>query len=203
MYLNARQGNKFHFENWFKSFYWTFLQFHAWAEGPAHRWLTIRILLALILCVNLALVPHFRLVTGLLTCNGWWWYIEQVREPLCKPKYCVNLEQCRNFKHSKTCLNSTQSFLLTGLFPVAYTLATTLLWLSRLVTKPAKWQYAQRRLRSAWASAQSDQRLRFALNGWLRIQAFFMRTTKTLIRLIWVFAWRTTTLLLLSWGGSC
>ena len=76
MYLNARQGNKFHFDNWFKGFYWTFLQFHTWAEGPAHRWLTIRILLALILCVNLAMVPHFRLVTGLLTCNGWWWYIE-------------------------------------------------------------------------------------------------------------------------------
>ena len=77
----------------------------------------------------------------------------------------MDLEQGRNFIHSKTSLNSTQSFLLTGLFPVAYTLATTVLWLSRLVTKPAKWQCAQRRLRSAWASAQSDQRLRFALSG--------------------------------------
>ena len=42
---------------------------------------------------------------------------------------------------------------------------------------------AQPRLRSAWASAQSDQSLRYALNGYLRIQAFFMRTAKTLIRL--------------------
>ena len=32
--------------------------------------------------------------------------------------------------------------------------------LSRLMTKPTKWECAQRRLRSAWASAQSDQSLR-------------------------------------------
>ena len=32
--------------------------------------------------------------------------------------------------------------------------------LSRLVTRPTKWLCAQRRLRSAWASAQSDQSLR-------------------------------------------
>ena len=37
--------------------------------------------------------------------------------------------------------------------------------------------------RSAWASAQSDQSLRCALNGQLRTQCFFMRTAKTLIRL--------------------
>ena len=41
---------------------------------------------------------------------------------------------------------------------------------------------AQRRLGSAWASAQSDQSLRYALNGYLRTQAFFMQTAKTLIR---------------------
>ena len=72
--------------------------------------------------------------------------------------------------------------------------------MSRLMTK---WLYAQRKLRSAWASAQSDQSLRCAL----RTKAFFMRTAKTLIRLggcagwsdqtgrmprqIWVFAGRT------------
>ena len=33
------------------------------------------------------------------------------------------------------------------------------------LTKPTKWVCAQRRLRSAWASAQSDQSLRCALNG--------------------------------------
>ena len=32
--------------------------------------------------------------------------------------------------------------------------------LSRDMTKPTKWLCAQRRLRSAWASAQSDQSLR-------------------------------------------
>ena len=51
------------------------------------------------------------------------------------------------------------------------------------MTKPTKWLCAQRRLRSAWASAQSDQSLRCMLNGKLRTQAFFMRTAKTLIRL--------------------
>ena len=55
--------------------------------------------------------------------------------------------------------------------------------LSRDITKPTKWVCAQRRLRSAWASVQSDQSLRCALNGWLRTQVFFMRTAKTLIRL--------------------
>ena len=67
--------------------------------------------------------------------------------------------------------------------------------MSRLMIKLTKWLCAQRRLRSAWASAQSDQSLRCALNRWLRTQAFFMRTAKTLIRLggrlIWVFAGRT------------
>ena len=51
----------------------------------------------------------------------------------------------------------------------------------------------QRRLRTAWASAQSDQSLRCALNRKLRAQAFFMQTGKTdqsglMPRLIWVFA---------------
>ena len=55
--------------------------------------------------------------------------------------------------------------------------------MSRDMTKPTKLQCAQRRLRSAWAAARSDQSLRYALNGWLRSQAFFMRTAKTLIRL--------------------
>ena len=38
------------------------------------------------------------------------------------------------------------------------------LQMSRLMTKPTKWLCAQRRLRSAWASAQSDQSLHCALN---------------------------------------
>ena len=55
--------------------------------------------------------------------------------------------------------------------------------MSRLMTKPAKWLCAQRRRRSAWASAVSDQSLRCALNGQLRTQGFLMRTAKTLITL--------------------
>ena len=41
----------------------------------------------------------------------------------------------------------------------------------------------QQRLRSAWASTQSDQSFRSALKERLRTQGFFMRTGKTLIRL--------------------
>ena len=37
--------------------------------------------------------------------------------------------------------------------------------LSCLMTKPTNDMCAQRRLRSAWASAQSDQSIRYALNG--------------------------------------
>ena len=36
---------------------------------------------------------------------------------------------------------------------------------NRLMTKQAMWLCAKQRLRSAWASAQSDQSLRCALNG--------------------------------------
>ena len=36
-------------------------------------------------------------------------------------------------------------------------------YMSRLMTKPKMWLYAQRRLRSAWASAQSDQIRVFAV----------------------------------------
>ena len=84
--------------------------------------------------------------------------------------------------------------------------------LSRLMTKPTKWLCAHWRLRSAWASAQSDQSLdlslRCALSGKLRSQAFFMRTVKTLIRLGGCPGWSESSLgahailFVLSWGGS-
>ena len=45
------------------------------------------------------------------------------------------------------------------------------------------WVCAQRKHRSAWTSAQSDQSFRCALSGQFRTQAFFMRTMKSLIRL--------------------
>ena len=57
-------------------------------------------------------------------------------------------------------------------------------------------------------SAQSDQSLRCGLNGYLRTKLFFMRTTKTLIRLGGWPGWSESSLgahdilLVLSWGGS-
>ena len=95
---------------------------------------------------------------------------------------------------------------LTLLRPAVMT-RTGIIKLSRLMTKPAKWLCAQRRLRSAWASAQSDLSLRFSHEESLGA----CRTAKTLIRLggcpgcapsedsdqpghlpslIWVFAFR-------------
>ena len=49
--------------------------------------------------------------------------------------------------------------------------------------KTSKMTYAQRKLRSAWASAQYDQSSLCEHSVQLRIQAFFLRTVKTLIRL--------------------
>ena len=104
--------------------------------------------------------------------------------------------------------------------------------MSRDMKKPTKSVCAQRRLRSAWASAQSDHSLRCALNGLLRTQGFFKRIrpvwsesslsawrnlgslathwahsedsdqTGRMPRLIWVFAGRTLILLVLSCRGS-
>ena len=48
----------------------------------------------------------------------------------------------------------------------------------------------QRRFRSAWASAQSDQCLRCAVSGYRRNPGFSVRTVKTLIRLGDIL-WRT------------
>ena len=74
-------------------------------------------------------------------------------------------------------------------------------YMSRDMTKPTKRLCTQRRLRSAWASAPSDQSLRCpheeALGPLLRIE----RTAKTLIRLGGVFAGRTLILLVLSCRG--
>ena len=56
-------------------------------------------------------------------------------------------------------------------------------YLSRKMTKPTKWLCAQRRLRSAWASAQSDQSLRWPHEESLAPKLPIERTAKTLIRL--------------------
>ena len=79
--------------------------------------------------------------------------------------------------------------------------------MSRDMTKPTKWVCAQRRLRSAWASAQSDQSS--LCTQWVAKDPSFLHAdsensdqTGRMPRLIWVFAGRPVTLLVLSWGGS-
>ena len=80
-------------------------------------------------------------------------------------------------------------------------------YLSRFVTKPTMWLCARRRLRSAWASAQSDQS---SLSAWRLLGSLATHwahsedcdQTGRMPRLIWVFARRSLTLLVLSRGGS-
>ena len=79
--------------------------------------------------------------------------------------------------------------------------------MSHLMTKPTMWLCAQRRLRSAWASAQSDQS---SLSAWRTVGSLATRWAHSegsdqigrMPRLIWVFVGRIATLLVLSWGGS-
>ena len=79
--------------------------------------------------------------------------------------------------------------------------------MSRDMTKTTKWVCAQRRLRSAWASPQSDQSLRcthekiwvltYPLSAQQRLWSDWVDA-----RRIWVFAGRTLILLALSCHGS-
>ena len=79
--------------------------------------------------------------------------------------------------------------------------------LSRDMTKPTKWVCAQRRPRSAWTSAQSDQS---SLSAWRNLRSLATHwahnedsdQTVWMPRLIWVFAGRTVTLWVLSCCGS-
>ena len=76
-------------------------------------------------------------------------------------------------------------------------------YMSRDMTKQTKWVCVQRRLRSAWASAQSDQSIRCPHE-----EAFFSYhsedsdQTGRMPRLIWVFAGRILIVLVLSCRGS-
>ena len=72
---------------------------------------------------------------------------------------------------------------------------------------PTKWVYAQQRLRSAWASAQSSQSSLYA--QWVAKDPSFLHAdskdsdqTGRMPRVIWVFAWRLAILLVLSCRGS-
>ena len=77
------------------------------------------------------------------------------------------------------------------------------------MTKPTKWLCAQRRLRSAWASAQSDKTEPLLCAHWVTKDPSFLRAdsedsdqTGRMPRLIWIFAGRIVVLLVFSWGGS-
>ena len=73
--------------------------------------------------------------------------------------------------------------------------------------KPTKWVCAQRRLRSAWASIQSDQS---SLSAWRKLWSLATHWARSedsdqtgwMPRLIWVFAGRTLISLVLSCRGS-
>ena len=81
-------------------------------------------------------------------------------------------------------------------------------YLSCLITKPTKWHCVQRRLRSAWASAQSDHES--WLSSWIKLGSLATHwvhnedsdQTGWMPRPIWVFAGRIVTLLVLSCRGS-
>ena len=79
--------------------------------------------------------------------------------------------------------------------------------MSRIMTKPTEWVCAQWRLRSAWASLQSDQSSLCA--QWVAKDPSFLHAdnedsyqTGQMPRLVWVFAGHMLILLVLSWCGS-
>ena len=80
-------------------------------------------------------------------------------------------------------------------------------YLSRDMTKPTKWVCAQRRLRSAWASAQSDQSLHCPHEEKTGSLATHWAPSEDsdqagrMPKLIWVFTGRTAILLVLSCRG--
>ena len=86
-------------------------------------------------------------------------------------------------------------------------LCTSQWYMSRDMTKQTKWLCAQQRLRSAWASTQSDQS---SLSAWRNLGSLATNSahsedsdqTGRMPRLIWVFAGRTLILLVLSCRGS-
>ena len=79
--------------------------------------------------------------------------------------------------------------------------------MTKTMTKTMKWLCAQRRLGSAWASAQSDQS---SLSAWTKLVSLAAHwahsedsdQTGRMPRLIWVFAGRSLILLVLSCRGS-
>ena len=72
-----------------------------------------------------------------------------------KVSFSFLFEKWSLFSHRVSSFCSWVYFLLTTLLGIV-----DLLHMSRNMTKPTKWVCAQRRLRSAWASAKSDQSVR-------------------------------------------
>ena len=90
------------------------------------------------------------------------------------------------------CLHYIRSVVFSLIECVVYCLKISYLIMSCSMTKTNKMTCVPCE-DSAWASTQSDQILRYALNRKPRTQRFFMRTAKTdqtgrMPRLIWVFA---------------
>ena len=76
---------------------------------------------------------------------------------------CFRLSQrfFKSFQSAKTlAFLFSQGSCISGCYRESWKGQLSMKQLSRLVTNPTKWVYAQRRLRSVWASAQSDQSLR-------------------------------------------
>ena len=105
-------------------------------------------------------------------------------------KFCQNLKYLpyiwRNVKPKRTAFQKSRKDL------------------SHNITKPTKWVCAQRRLRSAWASTQSDQSFRCQHEEKAWVFSYLISAsedsdqTGQMPRLIWVFPGRTVTLLVLS-----
>ena len=89
-------------------------------------------------------------------------------------------------KHAQPCcgVRSPALWLKLSLIP----------YMSRDMTKPTKWLCAPRRLRSAWASAQSDQSLCCLHEESLGPKLPTERTAKTLIRLSGCPGWSESSL---------
>ena len=114
----------------------------------------------------------------------------------------LNYYNCKIYNFSN-CFNKWCSFI------VNYGNTSLLIWNKFRVKWATSWQNqqngmcAQQRLRSAWASAQSDQSLHCPheeRSHWAHSKD--SDQTGQMPRLIWVFAGHTVILLVLSWGGS-
>ena len=119
----------------------------------------------------------------------------------------ANWVELRPVSYSLRCCVPVATLLDVVLIILRCRLWSALNKLSRITTKPTKWLYAQRRLRSASASAQSDQSSLCAQRvakdpSFLPADSEDSDQTGQMPKLIWVFAGRTVNLLVLSWGGS-